>query len=93
MTDETTEEPGTMTDHLDHLAVTADDIVAFLTREHEEGEIHSDALPKAERLALGLKDMIKAIREHTHLEHLAVSKDDVWRMLTVKHRVEDDAIT
>lgn len=81
---------GTMAHHLEHLAVTAEDVVAFLTRPHDEGEIHPEALPKAEHLALGLREVIDAIRHHDHLEHLAVSSDDVWKMLTVKHKDHTD---
>ncbi len=80
-------ENGTLAHHLAHLAATADDLSAFLNRPHEEGEIHPDALAKSEQLSTSLKDVIHAL---THHEHLAMSSDDVWKALTVKHQEGGD---
>lgn len=72
-------EPGTLPHHLEHIAADADDVVAMLTRHHAEGgDIHPEALPKAERLATGLRQVIDALTTH---EHLAAGADDVWRLL------------
>lgn len=81
MTDKT--EDGTLAHHLAHLAASADDLAEMINREHEEGEIHPEALANAEHLATSLKDVIHAL---THHEHLAMSSDDVWKALTVKHK-------
>jgi len=82
------QDPRTLEHHLERLAVGADDIVAMLTRQHDDGgDIHPDALPKAERLATSLRDVIHAL---THHEHLAMTADDVWQALTIKHQEQDD---
>ncbi|MDH3752895.1 MAG: hypothetical protein OEU32_03395 [Acidimicrobiia bacterium] len=81
--------PGTLADHLEHLAVDADDIVAMLTRAHDEhGDIHPEALGKSEQLSTSLREVIHAL---THHEHLAMSADDVWRALSLKHADHDDS--
>ena len=73
--------------HLERLAADADDIVAMLTRHHEDGgDIHPEALAKAADLNASLKDVIHAL---THHEHLAMDADDVWAALTIKHRDHD----
>jgi len=73
----------TLAHHLEHLAMSADDVASFLTRQHEEGEIHPEPLAKSEHLATSLRAVIHALRHH---EHLAMSADDVWKTLTVKHK-------
>lgn len=80
-------EDGTLAHHLARLAATADDLSAFLTQSHEEGGIHPEALAKAEHLSTSLKDVILSL---THHEHLAMSSDDVWKALTVKHQERCD---
>lgn len=76
-------EPGSLPDHLEHLAASADDVTAFLTRTHDEGgDIHPEALGESQRLATSLREVIHALREH---EHLAMGTDDIWKALTVKH--------
>ena len=86
MTEPTAEE-GTLANHLSHLAATADDVITYLSRPHEEAEIHPEALAKSEHLATSLKEVIAAL---THHEHLAMTSDDVWKTLTVKHRAAED---
>ena len=86
MTD-TTPAEGSLPHHLEHLAMTADDVVAMITRSHEEGEIHPDTLVKTEKLAVGLRDVIHALMHHEKV--LAATSDDVWRMLSQKHGVSD----
>ncbi len=86
MSDPTAQEE-TLAQHLAHLAATADDVAAFLNREHENTEIHPEALAKSEHLVAGLKDVIQAL---THNEHLVMTGDDVWKALTVKHRERSD---
>lgn len=82
-------EPGSLAHHLGHLAVDADDLEAFLTRQHDDaGDIHPEALGKSKRLATSLRDVIHALTEH---EHLAMGADDVWKALTVKHAEHDDS--
>lgn len=67
--------------HLDHLAMDADDIVAMLTRHHDEGgDIHPEALPKAERLSTSIREIAHAFRVH---DHLLAGADDVCRMLGI----------
>lgn len=79
----TDSEPKTLTSHLEHLAVDADDVVAMLTRHHEAGgDLHPEALPKAERLKTSLNEIIHAL---THNEHLAMDADDVWGVLNREH--------
>ncbi len=78
---------GTLANYLTHLAANADDLAEFLGRSHEPGEIHPEALAKSERLATSLKDVVYAL---THHEHLAMTSDDVWRALTIKHAESDD---
>ncbi len=73
---------GTLAHHLSHLAATADDLAALLGRRHEEGEIHPEALAQSEHLSTSLKDVIHALTQH---EHLAMTGDDVWKALSVKH--------
>ncbi|MEZ5225152.1 MAG: hypothetical protein R2710_00355 [Acidimicrobiales bacterium] len=80
MTDPANED-GTLAHHLTQLAASADDLSAFLSQEHH-GDIHPEALAKSEHLSTSLKEVIHALTEH---EHLAMSADDVWKMLTVKH--------
>lgn len=80
--------PETLAQHLGHLAADADDIKDFLTRQHDDGgDIHPEALGKAERLSTSIRDVINALREH---EHLAINADDVWGALSVRHRAGDD---
>lgn len=86
MSDPNTEE-GTLAHHLTHLAATADDVAAFLGREHESSEIHPEALAKSEHLVTSLKEVIHAL---THHEHLAMTQDDVWQALSVKHQGRSD---
>lgn len=83
MADDQTPEHGTLARHLEHLAASADDVAAMLNRPHAESEIHPEALGKAERLATSLKEVIHAL---THHEHLAMTGDDVWKALSVKHK-------
>ncbi len=54
----------------------------MISREHDGGEIHPEALANAEHLATSLREVIHAL---THHDHLAMSSDDVWKALTVKH--------
>ena len=70
--------------------MTADDVANFIQRAHDEGEIHPEALPKAEKLPLSLRELVQTILHHPHLEHLAMNRDDVWKELTLKHRDHDD---
>lgn len=84
------QEDGTLAHHLTHLAANADDVVSFLNRSHEEGEIHPEALAKSEHLATSLKEVVHALSHH---EHLAMDSDDVWRALTRDHKARtDDAV-
>lgn len=87
MADDQTAEHGTLAHHLEHLAATADDVAAMLNRPHAEGEIHPEALGKAEHLSTSIKDIIHAL---THHEHLAMTRDDVWKALTIGHRDHKD---
>ncbi len=83
-------EPGSLVHHLEHLAVDADEVVAMLTRHHEAGgDLHPEALPKAERLQTSLRAVIHALIRH---EHLAMAADDVWAALTVEHTRRGDGI-
>lgn len=85
-----TEDPsdeGTLARHLEHLAATADDVAAMLSRPHPEAEIRPEALAKSEQLSTSLKEVIYAL---THLEHLAMTGDDVWKALTIKHEKGGD---
>ncbi len=77
---------GTLAHHLINLAASADDVAAMLTRPHTAGEIHSEAVAKAEHLSTSLHDVIHAL---THHEHLAMTSDDVWKALTRKHETHD----
>ncbi len=80
-------EEGTLAHHLAHLAADADDVVAMLSRPHAEGgDIHPEALPTAERLQTSLHDVLHALADH---EHLAMSADDVWKVLTRKHQASE----
>jgi hypothetical protein len=83
MADDRDPAEGTLAHHLHHLAATADDVAALLSRPHADGEVSPEALGKAEHLSTSLKDVIHAL---THHEHLAMSSDDIWKALTVKHR-------
>ena len=84
----TEDEPETLAHHLGHLAADADDVVAFLTRSHEEGgDIHPEALSASQRLSTSLREVIHAL---THHEHLAMRADDVWAMLTRRHEEHED---
>lgn len=86
-----TQEPKTLASHLEHLAADADDIVAMLTRQHnEEGDIHPEALAKSERLQTSLREVISAL---THHERLAMKADDVWAALSVKHAEHDTGVS
>ena len=74
---------ASMAHHFEHLAADADDVVALLSRQHEQGgDIHLEALPKAARLRTSLHDVLEALR---HNEHLAMGADDVWKALSRKH--------
>ena len=69
--------------HLEHIAADADDVLAMLTRKHDEGgDIHPEELGKAARLQTSLRKVIHAL---THHEHLAMGADDVWAMLNRHH--------
>jgi len=73
--------PSSLPHHLEHLAMDADDIVAMLTRLHRDGgDVHPEALPKAERLSTSLRQMAEAFRTHAPL---AANADDVLRMLGI----------
>lgn len=87
MADDQTPDDATLAHHLDHLAATADDVVGLLGRPHADGEIHPEALGKAERLSTSLRDVIHAL---THHDHLAMSGDDIWKFLTVKHQDHEE---
>jgi len=76
----------TLAHHLEHLAISADDLTSLLTRHHEEGEIHPAPLARSEHLATSLRAVIHALRHH---EHLAMSGDDVWKALTIQHKEHD----
>lgn len=81
-------ESGTLPHHLEHLAADANDVVAMLTRQHADGgDIHPEALPKAERLATSLRQVIDALTTH---EHLAAGAEDVWRMLGIDVPTSDN---
>ncbi len=80
-------EDGTLAHHLTHLAASSDDLAEFLGRSHEAAEIHPEALVKSERLSTSLKEVIHAL---THHDHLAMTSDDVWKALTIKHEEGDD---
>lgn len=88
MTDKTPIE-DTLPHHLEHLAMTADDVVAMVTRAHDEGEIHPQALAKSEKLAAGLREVIDRLLHHDE-GGLAAEPSDVWKMLTAKHRESED---
>lgn len=76
-------EHGTLAHHLEHIAADADDVVAMLTRNHDEGgDIHPEALPKAARLQTSLREVIRALIHH---DHLAMKSDDVWAVFTREH--------
>ena len=85
-------EPGTLSHHLEHLAADADDVRAMLSRPHSEGgDVHPEALVKADKVATSLREVIDALLHH---EHLAMSSDDVWHSMTIKHRESSgDVIT
>lgn len=79
-------EPGSLAHHLEWLIADAEDLKALLNADHSDGgDIHPEALPKAERLHSGLSEVLHALTHHEHLEPLAVDADDVWAMLTRKH--------
>jgi hypothetical protein len=82
-------EEGTLADHLEHLAATADDVVDMITRSHTAGEIHPETLTQAAHLQTSLRDVINAL---LHNEHLAMKGDDIWKVLTRQHTKDDDAI-
>ena len=72
-----------MAHHFQHLAADADEVVALLSRQHEQGgDIHLEALPKAARLRTSLHEVLDALR---HNEHLAMGADDVWKALSRNH--------
>ncbi len=76
--------PSTLASHLGHLEADLDDIVAMLTLHHDEGgDIHPEARAKAQHLRASLGDVVTALTEHH--ERLAMSTDDIWAALTVKH--------
>ena len=79
-------DPETLAHHLGHLAADADDVMAMLASQHADGgDIHPEAMHKAERLQTSLHDVIQALTRH---EHLAMGSDDVWSALTRKHNDE-----
>jgi len=88
MTDDSPAE-HTLPHHLEHLAMTADDIVALVTRAHQEGEIHPEVLAKSEKLAVGLREVVNEL-VHRDESGLAAQPSDVWKMLTAKHRGSED---
>ncbi len=90
MSDDKPAEDGTLAHHLEHLAATADDVVEMLSRSHDSGEIHPEALTNAAHLQTSLREVIHALLHH---EHLAIKGDDVWKALTVKHKGSPDAIS
>lgn len=83
-----------LTEHLEGLAVHADDLVSMLTVQHREGgDIHPEALPKAEHLKTSLRDVVRALvhREPLpHPERLAASGKDVEALLTREHQPHED---
>ena len=84
-------EQGTLAHHLEHLAADADDVLAMLEVQHSAGgDIHPEALGKAERLQTSLRDVVDAL---THHEHLAMDSDDVWNALTAKHKAHNTGIS
>ena len=84
-------EPGTLAHHLEHLAADADDVLAMLQVTHAAGgDIHPEALGKAERLHTSLRDVIHALTDH---EHLAMDSHDVWNAITIKHKAHDTGIS
>lgn len=87
MTDKTPQE-GTLPHHLEHLAMTADDVAEMLNRPHSENEINPEALAKSAKLATSLREVVDSLMQHH--EHLAAEPSDVWKMLTVKHTESDD---
>lgn len=81
MTD--TPDEVTLVNHLGNLAADADDVKAMLTAQHAAGgDIHPEALDKAERLQTSLHEVIRELTRH---EHLAMGADDVWATLNRKH--------
>ena len=85
------EEPKALARHLKHLAADADDVLAMLQVQHSEGgDIHPEALGKAERLQTSLRDVIEAL---THHEPLAMDSKDIWNALTVKHNEHDTGVS
>lgn len=88
MTDKTPAEDS-LPHHLEHLAMTADDIAAMVNRAHDEGEINQEALAKSEKLAAGLREVVETLLNQEG-DGLAAEPSDVWRMLTAKHRQSDD---
>ncbi|MEQ8842071.1 MAG: hypothetical protein RIB98_13905 [Acidimicrobiales bacterium] len=60
---------------------------ALLTAHHDGGgDLHPEALGKAERLQVSPGEVINALNKH---EHLAMDSDDVWHALTRKHGDHD----
>jgi hypothetical protein len=89
VTEKESAEDEALVHHLEHLAATADDVVELLSRPHQSGEIHPEALAEAAHLQTSLRDVISALLHH---EHLAIKGDDVWKALTVKHTRRSDEI-
>ena len=74
---------STLTGHLEHLAVDAEDLARMLSRSHqEEGDIHPEALAKAAALQTSLRAVIHQLSHH---EPLAMKADDVWAALSREH--------
>jgi hypothetical protein len=78
------DEPKEVTHHIEQLAADADDLMALLTRQHEEGgDLHPEALGKAARLQTSLHAVLNALTKH---EHIAMGAEDVWRTFSREHR-------
>lgn len=83
-------EPGTLAHHLSQLHADAAHVEEML-HEHvppAEGPlIHPEALVKSAKLQTSLSQIIHAL---THHEHLVMTSDDVWEMLTLGHHHDHD---
>lgn len=79
-----TSESATLTNHIKLLLADATDVTALLNVHHRDGgDVNPETLGKAERLETSLGEVVEAL---THHEHLAMDADDVWHMLSVKHK-------
>ena len=87
MAEEPTQVDGTLAHHLTQLASTADSLKLRLAEPRPGDEIHPEALGEAAHLSTSLREVIHAL---THHEHLAMGIDDVWKLLSTKHRKHAD---